>query len=146
NGELTIPPLLIQETTETVFRNLISLEQCCPNYEPKITSYAVLLDNLINTKDDVEILSKNRAIDLWLNLEQATKSFSNLYIDTYLKESFYIKLTRDVDTWCQASWNKHRRSLVRDYFKHPWTLISVIAASIALILSFLQTLYTIKGS
>ncbi|GMN18642.1 hypothetical protein TIFTF001_050818 [Ficus carica] len=145
NGEMTIPPLLYQETTETVFRNLISLEQCCPNYDPIITSYAVLLDNLINTHKDMEILCKNGAITSWLNLDKATKSFDNLYIDTYVKESFYRKLTLDVDKYCRRSWNRNRRSLVRDYIKPPWVLVSVIAASIALILSFLQTLFTIMN-
>ncbi|XP_062102891.1 UPF0481 protein At3g47200-like [Humulus lupulus] len=61
-GILSIPTLLVQETTKTVFRNLISLEQCCPNYEPIVTSYAVLLDNLINTNTDLQILIKSGAI------------------------------------------------------------------------------------
>ena len=52
NGVLEIPQLLIQETTESFFRNIISFEQCYPNCEPRFTSYAILLDNLINTAKD----------------------------------------------------------------------------------------------
>ncbi|KAJ0112228.1 hypothetical protein Patl1_03001 [Pistacia atlantica] len=58
NGVLEIPPLLIQETSETILRNLISFEQCCPNYQPIVTSYAKLMDNLIETGKDFEILSE----------------------------------------------------------------------------------------
>ncbi|PON61347.1 hypothetical protein PanWU01x14_147240 [Parasponia andersonii] len=143
-GVMLIPPLLIHETTETVFRNLISLEQCCPNYEPIVTSYAVLLDNLIDTNTDIQILEKSNAIVNWLNIDDATKFFNKLYIDTYVKENYYHQLTSDVNGYCRKSWHKYRRILKRDYFKHPWALMSVIAASVALILTFLQTLYAMK--
>ncbi|EXC31343.1 hypothetical protein L484_017623 [Morus notabilis] len=142
-GVLEIPTLFIQETTETVFRNLISLEQCCPNYDPIITSYAVLLDNLINSKDDMEILCKSKAIYNWLNIDDATRFFNKLYIDTFVKETFYIELTHQVNEYCRYPWHKYRRVLMRDYFKHPWAFISVIAATTALILTFLQTLFPI---
>ena len=143
-GIMAIPTLLIHETTETVFQNLISLEQCCPNYEPIITFYAVLLDNLIDTNTDIQILEKSKAIVNWLNIDDATKFFNRLYIGTYVKENHYHNLTRDVNEYCKSPWHKYRRVLKRDYFKHPWALISVIAVSVALILTFLQTVYAMK--
>ncbi|PON95332.1 hypothetical protein TorRG33x02_088540 [Trema orientale] len=144
-GVMAIPPLLIQETTETVFRNLISLEQCCPNYKPIITCYAVLLDNLIDTNDDIQLLDKRKVIVNWLNNDDATKLFNRLYIDTYVKENYYYELTTEVNKYCKKSWNTYRRVLKRDYFRHPWASISVIAAFVALVLTFLQTLYTMKA-
>ncbi|KAM6549622.1 hypothetical protein CsatB_021298 [Cannabis sativa] len=142
-GVISIPPLLIQETTETVFRNLISLEQCCPNYKPIITCYAVLLDNLIDSSADIQVLEKNKVIDNWLNVDDATKFFNRLYIDTYVKENYYYSLTSEVNEYCRQRRHKYRRILKRDYFKHPWALISVIAAFVALVLTFLQTFYAI---
>ncbi|GMN29347.1 hypothetical protein TIFTF001_044339 [Ficus carica] len=142
-GVLKIPQLFIQETTETVFRNLISLEQCCPNYEPTFTSYAVLLDNLINSREDMEVLCKSKAIESWLNIDDATKFFNKLYIDTFVKKSYYSNLTFKVDKYCERFWPRQRRVLMRDYFRHPWAQISVAAASVGLILAFLQTLFTI---
>ncbi|XP_060959445.1 uncharacterized protein LOC115700486 [Cannabis sativa] len=144
-GVMVIPELLIQETSETVFRNLISLEQCCPNCEPIFTSYAFLLDNLINGNGDIEVLCKSKAIVSWLNIEDATKLFNRLYIDTFVKENYYDSLINEVNKYRHLRWPRYRRVLTRDYFKHPWALISVIAASIALILTFLQTLYAILG-
>ncbi|XP_062104589.1 UPF0481 protein At3g47200-like [Humulus lupulus] len=144
-GVMLIPELLIQETTETVFRNLISLEQCCPNYEPIFTSYAFLLDNLINGNADIQILCKSKAIINWLNIDDATKLFNRLYIDTFVKEYYYYPLTNEVNNYRRRHWPRYRRVLTRDYFKHPWALISVIAASIALILTFLQTVFAIIG-
>ncbi|KAJ0054311.1 hypothetical protein Pint_02962 [Pistacia integerrima] len=53
-------------------RNLISLEQCCPNYPPIVTSYAKLMDNLTDTEKDVEILCDDSILHNWLNLEDNT--------------------------------------------------------------------------
>ncbi|PON95325.1 hypothetical protein TorRG33x02_088470 [Trema orientale] len=142
-GVMKIPTLLIQETAETVFRNLISLEQCCPNYEPIVTSYAVLLDNLIDTNRDIQILCKTRAIVNWLNIDDATRFFNRLYIDTYVKVNYYHQLTTEVNKFCGSRWHKYRRVLKRDYFKHPWALISFIAASIGLTLTIIETLFGI---
>jgi hypothetical protein len=62
DGVLEIPPLVIHDITETVFRNLISYEQCHPNYEARVTSYAMLLSNLIITAKDMDIFYENQII------------------------------------------------------------------------------------
>jgi hypothetical protein len=53
DGVLEIPPIVIQDVTEAIFRNLISYEQCHPKCEDRIISYAVFLDSLINTFKDI---------------------------------------------------------------------------------------------
>ncbi|KAL5581330.1 hypothetical protein UlMin_013772 [Ulmus minor] len=103
-GVLEMSPLFIQETTEPLFRNLISFDQCCPKVESVITSYAILMDNLINTNKDMEILCKNKVIENWLNVEDATRFFNQLYDDTYIKENFYACLTKDVNDHCERRW------------------------------------------
>ncbi|KAJ0047035.1 hypothetical protein Pint_05759 [Pistacia integerrima] len=55
NGVLEIPPLLLHETTEIIFRNLVSFEQCFPSYSPIVTSYAIFMDKLIHTETDMKI-------------------------------------------------------------------------------------------
>ncbi|GMY13125.1 UPF0481 protein At3g47200-like [Fagus crenata] len=144
DGVLEIPPLKIDELTETYFRNLISFEQCYPNCEGRFTSYAVLIDNLINTTKDVEILCENKIIDNWLNPQDAVPLFNKLYHNTYAKRYYYKTLSRDVNTYCQRRCPRWRAALVRNYFNTPWSVLSTMAAVILLILTFLQTLYTMK--
>ncbi|XWS30487.1 hypothetical protein CRYUN_Cryun24cG0121800 [Craigia yunnanensis] len=90
-GALEIPSLLIQETTETIFRNLISYEQCLSNCRPIFTSYTKIMDNLIDTSNDMEILCKKKIFDNWLSPEDATEFFNKLYNDTYVKSSTFGK-------------------------------------------------------
>ncbi|GMN26644.1 hypothetical protein TIFTF001_046074 [Ficus carica] len=144
DGVLKIPPLAIHEDTESLFRNLICLEQCLPNCTPVVTCYAILLDNLINTTEDVELLCKSGIIDNHLNVDDAARVFNQLYDDAYIKEFYYEDLITDVDEYCKHNWPRYRAVLMRDYFKHPWAVVSVVAATILLILTFLQTFFTIK--
>jgi hypothetical protein len=43
--------------------------------DDRITSYAILLDSLINTAKDIDILCENEIIDNWLNPEDAAQLF-----------------------------------------------------------------------
>ncbi|POO01022.1 hypothetical protein TorRG33x02_032050 [Trema orientale] len=143
NGVLEIPPLHIHERTESLFRNLICYEQCLPHCEGVITAYAILMDNLINTAQDIELLCKSEVIDNWLDNKDAAEFFNRLYDDIGVREPYYCDLTQRVNKYCGYFWPRHRTALVRDYFKSPWALISVIVALILLILAFLQTWFTI---
>ncbi|KAJ0111257.1 hypothetical protein Patl1_02998 [Pistacia atlantica] len=143
NGVLKIPPLLIQETTETILRNLISFEQCCPNYQPIVTSYAKLMDNLIDTDEDVEILSDKNIIDNWLNPEDAKQFFNKLYHDTFVKQFFYHDICLAVKNHRKRCWPRWRFFLVHNYFGKPWAIVSLIVGTILLVLTFLQTLYAV---
>ncbi|KAK7813894.1 upf0481 protein [Quercus suber] len=138
-GVLKIPPLLIQETTESTLRNLISFEQCYPKCEHRFTSYAILIDSLINSAKDAEILGKKKILDNWLNPEDAAQFFNKLYHNAYVYEYYYGSLSSKLSRYCEQSWPKWRAALVRNYFNTPWAILSTIAAAILLILSFLQT-------
>ncbi|XP_031382740.1 UPF0481 protein At3g47200-like [Punica granatum] len=145
NGVLEVSQITIQEVTEALFRNIISFEQCSQNCLPVFTSYAILLDNLINSPEDVDRLSKKEIVDNWLNPEDATKFFNELYHDAYVKDFYYPKLCYDVKRYYQMSWPSWRTSLVQNYFSTPWVVASTFAAIFLLVLTFLQTLYSVKG-
>jgi hypothetical protein len=142
-GTLEIPPILIHQTTETAFRNLISFEQCY-RCEARITSYAIFLDNLINTSGDMEKLSERKIVDNLLNPEEATKFFNKLYQDTHVVKFHYEEIGLQVNRFCQRSWPRWRAVLVRNYFGTPWVVLSTLGAVIILILTFIQTYYTIE--
>ncbi|GKV41388.1 hypothetical protein SLEP1_g48931 [Rubroshorea leprosula] len=118
-GALEMSPILIQETVEPAFRNLISYEQCYPNCPPRVTSYAILLDNLINNEEEMEELSKSGVLINWLNPHDTTQFFKMLYHDAFLKEFHYLKLFREVNEYQQKLWPKWRAFYIRNYFAKP---------------------------
>ncbi|KAL6279538.1 hypothetical protein ACE6H2_016419 [Prunus campanulata] len=144
NGVFTIPPLGIDETTEPLFRNLIAFEQCHHSRLHKITSYAVLMDNLIDCREDIDFLCEKGILANWLNPDEAAQFFNKLYNDSTVIDYYYSDLSDEVNNYYKSKWHKFMEILRSDYFSTPWTIISFIAAFILLVLTLVQTLYTIR--
>lgn len=144
NGVLTIPQLAISEMTEPLFRNLIAFEQCYHDCRPKITSYALLMDNLIASSTDVHLLCKKEILLNWLSAEDAFNFFENLYTDTFVVGFCYGGLCAELNKYRKRRRNKWRARFKQDYCSTPWKIISLIAAFILLGLTLLQTAYTIQ--
>ena len=143
NGVLEIPQFVIYEITETLFLNIISFEQCYPNCEPSFTCYAMLLDNLINTTKDADILCENKIIKNWLNPEDVVPFFNKLCNNTSVNKMYYQSLGEKVNEYCNRRWPRWRAMLVHNYFNTPWAILSTAAAVILLILTFVQTWFAV---
>ncbi|GLU00182.1 hypothetical protein SLE2022_175650 [Rubroshorea leprosula] len=83
-GVLEIPPLLISPSTETIFRNLIIFEQCSLCM-PRVTSYAILLDCLVDTSDDVHLTNGIGILDNRLNLEETANFLNRVHDNTFTR-------------------------------------------------------------
>ncbi|KAK2999639.1 hypothetical protein RJ639_022896, partial [Escallonia herrerae] len=141
-----ISKLCIYDSTEAFLRNLIAFEQCSPSIPRLITSYAFLMDTLINTKEDVEVLEKAGVLDNHLGAsEDATRLFNTLCKEVVLGEFTFWKQWQKVEAFCKLKWPSHIASMRRNYFSSPWALISVIAALILFAITVVQTVYTVRG-
>ncbi|XP_058083071.1 UPF0481 protein At3g47200-like [Magnolia sinica] len=147
HGVLEITPFLIGDNSETLFRNLIAFEQCRLKAKFHVfTTYLVFMDCLVNTSKDVALLHHNGIID---NLpgsdDDVTHLFNRLCIGIFhnFKGSYLSDVKDNVQKHCENKWNKWRASLKRDYFTNPWSFISLMAASILLLLTITQTFFTV---
>lgn len=52
---------------------------CYNGYLNEITSYAIFMDNLISSNEDMELLCKEKVIGNWLSEADGCKFFNNLY-------------------------------------------------------------------
>ncbi|GKV47617.1 hypothetical protein SLEP1_g54502 [Rubroshorea leprosula] len=139
-GVFKIPWLRIDPLTETIFRNLIIYEQCS-NFAPRVTWYGVLLDCLVNTSDDVDLLSREEIFDNRISSEE-TANFFNRVCDNAVMTGFrYAQLCQDVNDYCKRRWPTWRASLIRNYFTKPWAIVSVVFATIVLHFTIMQVFY-----
>ncbi|BFG25208.1 hypothetical protein CerSpe_114820 [Prunus speciosa] len=144
NGVTKIPPIVVNENGESLFRNLIVYEQCEASvYECKITSYAVVLDNLINTSSDVDILMQKGILFTHLSKEDIASVFNKLYNNTIPGDFSYKELTDNVNEHYHRRFNRWKTILTRDYFNNPWSTLAFAGALLGLGLTFIQTLYAI---
>ncbi|KAK3008739.1 hypothetical protein RJ639_013177 [Escallonia herrerae] len=144
-----IPKLCLYGSTEPFLRNLIAFEQCSPSIPRHITSYAFLMDILINTKEDVEVLEKAGVLENHLGAsEDATRLFNAICKEVVLGEFTFWKQWQDLEEYCNSYSSKNFASwteLKRYYFSSRWALISVIAAFILFSLQVIQTIYTVRS-
>ncbi|XP_058216204.1 UPF0481 protein At3g47200-like [Rhododendron vialii] len=130
-----IPPLAIYDGTEALLRNLIALEQCCPGVSRHVSSYAHVMDTLVNTDKDIQALEKAGVLRNCLGATQdATDLFNNLCKEIVAGEYF-------LDTCCEATeyskrfWPKNIAHVRRTYFDSPWTFIAFCVGFIAFVIS-----------
>nr|XP_029150049.1 uncharacterized protein LOC112762629 [Arachis hypogaea] len=79
---LRIPFFRVEDITEVVLRNLLAFEQCHCIDESYLADYIAVLDFLINTDKDVDLLIKNGIIENWLDDSNAVaKMFNGLGVN-----------------------------------------------------------------
>ncbi|XP_038683242.1 UPF0481 protein At3g47200-like [Tripterygium wilfordii] len=144
NGIFQIPTLRIHDSTDSLFRNFIAYEQCQQDSAHYITSYCMLMDRLIDTAKDVELLEKKRIIENDLGGgEDVSDVFNNICKQVVLKDFYFAELCDRVNGFCKTPWHSYKAELKRNYFKNPWSTISFLAAIALIALTALQTVYSV---
>ncbi|KAF5941374.1 hypothetical protein HYC85_022541 [Camellia sinensis] len=145
SAKFEIPPLSIDDFTEPLLRNLIAFEQCCYDIKGRhYSSYAFLMDSLINSAADIELLEEAGIITNNLGAsEEASVLFNNICKYIELEKFDFLKPRNDAENHCKRLWPKFLTSLKRDYFYNPWSVIAVVAAFILFALAVVQTVYAL---
>ncbi|KAL7161942.1 hypothetical protein ACSBR2_042423 [Camellia fascicularis] len=126
-----IPTLDLYDSVEPFLRNLIAYEQCCPGVPGYFTSYAFLMDTLINTPRDVQVLEKAGIIRNYLGAsEDASNLFNNLCKEIVLVGFYFTETTTAATDYSKGCWHDAMAHLRRRYFATPWTFIAFCAGFI----------------
>ncbi|GFQ02215.1 upf0481 protein at3g47200 [Phtheirospermum japonicum] len=147
NGLMEIPSFKVEDSTDSFLRNLIAYEQHSCEVRPKyFTDYAVFMDQLINTYEDVNVLRRNGIIVNLLGDDgQVTTLFNKLGDGVITSNSNFVYLgtCNKVNQHCGKIWNVVMAKLRHDYFNSPWATVSTIAAVVLLILTIIQTIASV---
>ncbi|KAF8394027.1 hypothetical protein HHK36_020229 [Tetracentron sinense] len=149
NGILYIPPLVIHNSTKSIFLNFMAFEQYYPNCSKHVTSYIRFMDGLINSHRDVEYLRYKGIIDHKLGSEQEVAGLVNKFckeIAFDIDDDCYLSgVYAEVNKYFDQKWHVWRAILKHEYFTNPWATLSILAGSILIALAILQTIYTVMG-
>ncbi|KAG9134613.1 hypothetical protein Leryth_000947 [Lithospermum erythrorhizon] len=148
HGVIEMPPITIDDFMSAFLYNSVAYEQCHRGYSKHMTTYTTLLDSLINTSKDVEYLCECNIFENYFGTEAEVANFiNNLGKEvTFDLASCYLgKLFREVNEYYGSTWNINWASFKFTYFNTPWSFISAVAALVLLVLTILQTVYTIIG-
>lgn len=129
-----IPQLKVDNTTECVLRNLIAFEQCHYADMPYICNYVSLIDSLIHTKDDVELLVEKEVIVHELGSDKEVATLVNgLCKHVVTNSSCYEDTIEALNKHYQNVWNRTMAALRLVYFRDPWRASSTLVGIAVLV-------------
>ncbi|XP_058077627.1 UPF0481 protein At3g47200-like [Magnolia sinica] len=145
-GVMEIPLLSIYGSTDQLLRNFIAFEQCLPITGSHITSYAILMNFLIDTSADVDLLNQNKIIEHSLGSNDEVARLFNQMLNGFaidIETCYLSGLFEEVRAYSEHVWHAWRASMVRNYFSSPWAIISLIAGIFAFILTISMSFFGI---
>ncbi|XP_021279692.1 uncharacterized protein LOC110413249 [Herrania umbratica] len=143
-GVLKLPVIDVAFETETRFRNLMAFEQCHYPHKAHFCSYIQLLDSLIDTCEDVDLLVRKRIIVNRLGSGAAVADMiNNLAVGIVHSSMLYGKIGHDLNQYNDNSWNHRWAALKHVYFNNLWRGTATIAAFIVVVLTLIQTVLAI---
>ncbi|XP_050282428.1 UPF0481 protein At3g47200-like isoform X1 [Quercus robur] len=138
---LVVPHFVVDNKTEDLFRNLMALEQCHYPNEAYICNYVLLLDFLINNKDDVELLVEEGIIVNSLGSNKAVADMVNkLGHEIVEKSSYYHEVAEDLNKYYRNWWNQNMASLKTVYFRDIWRGTATVVGIIVLVVTVMNFL------
>lgn len=148
HGVIEMPTITIDDFMSSFLLNCVAYEQCHRDCSKHLTTYATLLDCLINTAKDVEYLCDRNILENYFGTDTEIARFiNNLGKDVSFDiDMCYLSgLFNEVNHYYKNHWHVHWASFKYTYFNTPWSFISALAALILLILTVAQTYFTIIG-
>ncbi|KAF3447147.1 hypothetical protein FNV43_RR12327 [Rhamnella rubrinervis] len=145
NGILEIPKLTIYGDTEMTIRNLVAFEEC-HYHETYLNEYVVIMDCLVNTSKDVELLVNYGIVENWLGDNSDASTMINKLRDGVLTKTdcfHFANIFKDLNAYYNTSWHKWKTNLKQNYFNTPWAIVSVIAAVLGIVLTIIQAVCSI---
>ena len=145
-GVLKIPLLAFEDNMEARVRNIMALEQCDPRKLLYFTDFILILDRLVNTNTDVDLLSdKGIVVNSLGDNNVVTSIINNLNRGIFRGDMNrnYCDLCKALNAFYEERWHRWKALLRHQYFSSPWRSASTIAAIILLVLTLIQTILSI---
>ncbi|KAH7854805.1 hypothetical protein Vadar_017997 [Vaccinium darrowii] len=145
HGVIEMPTISVDDFMSCFMINCVAFEQCHKNCTKHFTTYATLLDCLINTSRDVESLLERNIVENYFGTDSELAKFINDLgrdVTFDINKCYLGNLFYEVNKYYKSGWHVYWASFRYTYFNSPWSFISALAAFVLLVLSVLQTLYS----
>jgi len=145
-GVLKIPRLEVDHSFERLVRNIMALEQCCYPFEAYVCSYIKFMDHLIDSAEDVGLLVGKGIILHWLGDDAAVSNVINNFCENIgTNYTCFGDISQEINAHYENSFNHRKATLKLVYFPNIWRGTATVAAAILLILTFIQTISSVKS-
>ncbi|XP_052166104.1 UPF0481 protein At3g47200-like [Oryza glaberrima] len=145
-GTLYIPELAVDDTTEHKLFSLMAYERLHAGAGAnEVTAYVFFMDSVIKSVDDARLLGASGVVSNGLGSDKAVaRMFNRLAKNAVLDRRSPLRgVQGQVNDHRENAWNEWRASLIRNHAGNPWAIISLVAAVFLLVLTVVQTVYTV---
>ena len=122
----------------------MALEQCDPRKYLYFTDFFLILDRLVNTTKDVDLLSNKGIVVNSLGDNNVVTSIINNLNRGIIRSEMNkdcCHLCKALNDFYEERWHRWKAMLRHQYFSSPWRSASTIAAIILLVLTLIQTIF-----
>uniref|UniRef100_A0A0D3GZE1 Uncharacterized protein n=1 Tax=Oryza barthii TaxID=65489 RepID=A0A0D3GZE1_9ORYZ len=151
-GTLEMPQLTVDAETWPLLRNLMALEQSNPAAAGShVTAYCVFMSQLACTAADVELLSRRGVIVHGLGHNgEVAKHFADLckgaVFDADDADMNYLRpVCQVLERRFQSRPRRWMAWLKKKYFANPWLIAGLVAATVGLVCTVIQAVYSVLG-
>ncbi|XP_044477043.1 UPF0481 protein At3g47200-like [Mangifera indica] len=141
NRILEIPAITFNEMLNSVLINCVAFEQSREFRIKYFSNYVSFFSCLISQPSDVSSLFLDGIISKFSEDDQSIADFFN-NLGRNIGCVRYSYLSVEIKN-VEACYKSDRASLLRNYFTTKWTVLKVLAASLLLVFTFIQTLISI---
>ncbi|KAK7266121.1 hypothetical protein RIF29_18761 [Crotalaria pallida] len=151
-GILQLPDLIVNDSTAVMFLNLIAYEMCPDfrnDFDFSVSSFIVFFSSLIDKPEDVkelrscgvlinELAGDKEVVDLFNQMDALLVPETNIYAEiTYQMQKYFVLNPTKIKMlgWLEEAYSSFLHS--------PWTIIALLAATLGLTLTFIQTWFAI---
>ncbi|XP_058782691.1 UPF0481 protein At3g47200-like [Vicia villosa] len=145
SAELTLPEIVLNDTTIGALLNLTAYEMCSPlENDGEICSFVVFINSLIVHSEDVKKLRSEGILRNFIGRdEEVVDLFNIIRTDLLYYPDIYGEITYKIHEHRFKKCKIWLALAYRTYFSNPWAIIGFFAGVIALVLTFLQTWFSI---
>ncbi|KAG9146859.1 hypothetical protein Leryth_005170 [Lithospermum erythrorhizon] len=136
-----LPVINLDENSEVVMRNLVAYESGNESGPVIFTRFTELMNGIINTEEDVEILRENGIIVNRLKSdEEVAKLWNGMNKCVRLtKAPFLDRVIGDVNKYYSERWKVKLRMMLKSYIFGSWQILMLLACILLLLLIMLQS-------
>ncbi|CAA2998288.1 Hypothetical predicted protein [Olea europaea subsp. europaea] len=145
-GQLQLPVCLFTVDSKLLFTHMIAFEMTPESGdEYTVTYYVSFLKSLIVKSEDVKELREKKILFSSLDYdEQIVEAIKEINTGGYGVDKMFDDVKRAIENHCSSKSKTWIAELIYTYFRNPWTVTALLAATFLLCLTFLQTYYTMN--
>lgn len=142
---ICLPPINITDHTEVLFRNLVAFEVCKASKINYVTCYLSLMDELIDSDEDVAVLRRSNIVTNYLGSDAEVADLFNGLCKgvTVSRVDVLGQVKRQVNDHYTSKFKVWFAELMKEHFSSPWRSLALAAAIIVVLLTAVQALFSI---